>query len=134
MAVKFDFKKEVSPLLGIIFRPVARINFWSKRFNRWEPIWMLVDSGADYTLLPRYLAGVMGIELEKLKQFTTYGVGGSEKVYFLPKLKAKLGDWEKEIPVGFLDSNEVPPLMGRHRFLETFDTLFSKNRFVRFEN
>ena len=94
---------------------------------------MIVDTGADYSLLPRFWADKLGINLEKdCKMFTTYGVGGSERVYFLPKIKVKLGDWERIIPIGFLERNEIPPLLGRQLFKETFETLFSSNHTVSF--
>ena len=96
---------------------------------------MIVDTGADYTLLPRFMADKLGIDLENdCKVFTTYGVGGGERVYFLPKIKVKLGEWERTIPVGFLERNEVPPLLGRHLFLETFESLFSSNHTVSFSS
>jgi len=34
--------------------------------------------------------------------------------------------------IGFLERNEIPPLMGRHFFLETFETLLSTNHTVTF--
>lgn len=133
MALKFPFKKEQSVILGTTYRPVARVFFWSVKINSWIAIRMVVDTGADYTLLPRYVAEELGVNLEKeCKAFTTFGVGGGERVYFLPKIKVKLGNWERIIPVGFLERNEIPPLMGRHLFLETFETLFSFNHTVSF--
>lgn len=94
---------------------------------------MIINTGADYSLLPRFMASDLGVNLEKdCRIFTTYGIGGGEKVYFLPKMKVKLGNWERFIPVGFLERNEIPPLMGRHLFLETFETLFSSNHTVSF--
>ena len=96
---------------------------------------MIVDTGADYTLLPRYMAEVLKINLEKdCRAFNTYGVGGGERVYFLPKIKVRLGKWERIIPIGFLERNEIPPLMGRHFFLETFEALFSPKHYVSFSN
>ena len=133
MTLKFSFKKEQSSILGTIYRPVARVLFWSKQINSWVAARMIVDTGADYTLLPRFMADELGVNLEKdCKIFNTYGVGGGERVYFLPKIKVKLGRWERIIPVGFLERNEIPPLMGRHLFLETFETLFSSNHTVSF--
>lgn len=94
---------------------------------------MIVDTGADYTLLPRFMANKLGIDLEKdCKIFSTFGVGGAERVYFLNKIRAKLGVWERIIPIGFLERDEIPPLLGRHQFLETFETLFSSNHIVSF--
>lgn len=133
MALKFSFRPEKSPILGKIYRPVAQAFFWSKLSHEWVESWMIVDTGADYTLLPRFMADSLGVNLEKdCQAFHTYGVGGGERVYFLKKAKVKLGNWERTIPLGFLERNEIPPLMGRHLFLETFKTVFSPDHTVSF--
>lgn len=135
MPLSFSFKKEKSAILGNIYRPVAKVLFWSKISKDWVAIRMIVDTGADYTLLPRFMADELGINLEKeCRIFNTYGVGGGERVYFLPKIKVKLGNWERIIPIGFLERNEIPPLIGRHLFLETFDTEFTKKHVVVFKD
>jgi len=133
MVLKLPFRKERSSVLGTIYRPVARVLFWSNKDKAWIAVRMIVDTGADYTLLPRFMADKLGVVLEKeCKIFNTYGIGGTERVYFLPKIKVKLGNWKRIIPVGFLERNEVPPLMGRHLFLETFESLFSSDHTVSF--
>lgn len=133
MVLKFPFRKEKSLILDTIYRPVAKVLFWSKNNKNWLGVRMIVDTGADYTLLPRFMADQLGINLEQDCQiFNTYGIGGTERVYFLSKIKVKLGKWARIIPVGFLERNEVPPLMGRHLFVETFETLFSSNHITSF--
>ena len=133
MALTFQFERNFSPILGIIYRPIAQVFFYSKVKDVWREIWMLVDTGADYTLLPKYLSQRLGINLEKdCKKLLTGGVGGTERVYFLKSIKAKLGGWERNIPIGFLDRDEIPPLMGRHLFIETFESLFSSNHRITF--
>jgi len=132
MELKFPLRQEKSKILGKIYRPYAQVNLWSSKGKYWTEVWMIVDTGADYTLLPRYLAHDLKIDLEKGKIFSTSGIGGSERVYFFPKIKIKLGKWKREIPIGFLERNEIPPLMGRHLFLETFETLFSSDHTVTF--
>lgn len=133
MALSFSFRKEFSPIFGSIYRPVAQVFFWSKA-NYWSECWMVVDSGADYTLLPRYMSDDLKVNLKKdCQKLMTFGVGGGSTVYHLAKIKARLGNWERNIPIGFVDSNEVPPLLGRHQFMETFETIF-KNHKVSFNN
>lgn len=133
MSLTFPFEKRLSRILGEIYRPVAQIFFFSGVKKRWYEIWMLVDSGADYTILPKYFSYRLGINLEKdCKVFKTAGIGGQEKVYFLKIMRVKLGQWEREIPVGFLDRDDVPPLLGRHGFLETFEVLLSSNHTIHF--
>lgn len=133
MALTFQFEKDFSPILGTIYRPLAQIFFFAAAKNRWYETWMIVDTGADYTLLPKYFSQRLGVDLKRECQvFKTVGIGGSEKVYFLPRIKVKLGKWERYIPVGFLERDDIPPLMGRHLFMETFETLFSSNHTLTF--
>lgn len=133
MEVSFEFDRVVSPVLGEIRRPVALVSFFSHKRGRWYEIAMVVDTGADYTLLPLYFATRLGVNLQTdCKLFQTSGVGGMAKVYFLESVKAKIGAMVRSVPLGFLNSNNVPPLLGRHMFLETFDTLFSRKHIVTF--
>lgn len=133
MDLTFPFEKRLAPLLGEIYRPIAKVFFYSVRKNRWYEVWMIVDSGADYTILPKYFAQRLGVDLKKdCRVFETSGIGGEEKVYFLASIKIKIGSWVRDIPVGFLDKDEIPPLLGRHLFLETFEVLFSSNHTLTF--
>ena len=133
MALTFPFEKSNSPLFGNIYRPVAQVYFYSENKKRWYETWMIVDTGADYTLLPKYFSERLGIDLKQdCKVFNTSGIGGNEKVYLNNKTKVRLGPWERVIPVGFLNRNEIPPLLGRRQFLETFESLFSSNHKLTF--
>ena len=132
MVLTFSYIKEESDLFGLIYRPVALVKFLSKT-NSWVQVEMVVDSGADYSLLPKYLSEDLHVNLKTdCKLIETNGVGGSSRVYFLPKIKIKLGKWERNIPIGFVDSDDVPPLLGRHLFMETFETNLSRNHKVSF--
>lgn len=132
MGIKFFFREENSSIFGKIYRPVAQVFFFSKN-NQWIESWMIIDTGADYSLLPKYMAEKLGVNLKKdCQMFNTRGVGGEEKVYLKKNLKVKIGNWERAVPVGFLDKDNIPPLLGRQGFLETFEVLFSSNHTVSF--
>lgn len=135
MVLKFAFEKVDSPILGTIWRPVAEVLFQRKQTGKWRAVWMIIDTGADYTLLPRFMAAKLEVDVEKECQiFLTTGIGGSEKVYFLPKMNVQVGEFKREIAVGFLDRNEVPPLLGRHLFLETLETYFASDHVTYFSD
>jgi len=135
MALTFPYDKDTSPILGKIYRPIAQVFFFSKNKNRWYEAWMIVDSGADYTLLPKYFSERLGVNLEKdCRVFRTAGIGGEEKVYFLKGIRIKLGEWKRNVPIGFLARDDIPPLLGRHQFLETFDVLLSSSHKITFKN
>ena len=121
---RFPFKKIGKEYLGIIQRPYA-IVFIQSKHKEWYPIEMLVDTGADYTLLPRKYAYILGIDLTtECVAKTTLGIGGSETVYLHKSLPIKLGDWLRKIPVGFLERDDVPPLLGRLEFIEILKVIF----------
>lgn len=128
MNLSFPFEKRPSTIFGQVHRPIAVVSFWSKKISGWAEIPMIVDTGADYTLLPRYQSQNLGVNLEKDCQlFTTQGIGGSENVYLQKSSRAKLGDKEFTIPLGFLDRDNVPPLLGRQDFLELISVTLDKH-------
>lgn len=129
MEVIFPFEKVPSSVFGTVHRPIAWVEFWSKSTKNWLGIWMVVDSGADYSLLPNYMSGYLGVDLKKdCRIFSTQGIGGKEKVFLLQKTKVRLGKWKRNIPVGFLARDTVPPLLGRQGFMENFATLFYNHK------
>ncbi|PIZ65729.1 hypothetical protein CO051_06180 [Candidatus Roizmanbacteria bacterium CG_4_9_14_0_2_um_filter_39_13] len=133
MALIFPFEKRPSSIFKDVFRPVAQVFLYSEAKKIWYEIWMIVDTGADYTLLPKHLADRLGIDLNKeCRLFKTSGIGGEEKVYLKKNLKVKIGNWKRIVPVGFLNKENIPPLLGRQGFLETFEVLFSSNHTVNF--
>ena len=129
MEVSFPFEKRLSSIFGDVWRPVALVEFRSViDVGLWTTVRMIVDSGADYTLLPRSYAKALGINLEHdCKPFETTGIGGSEMVFVHPAVFVRLGDWQAQVPVGFLDRDAVPALLGRQQFLEALSVLFENH-------
>ncbi|MFQ6009398.1 MAG: retropepsin-like aspartic protease [Candidatus Zixiibacteriota bacterium] len=127
MKTTFKFQKIASDLFGYIYRPYAHVLFYGKN-GKERIITMVVDTGADYTLLPRREAALLGIDLNQdCTSHTTYGVGGPQTVCLYKDVQVELGDKKLKIPVGFLEKNNVPPLLGRHQFMELFKTCFHEH-------
>lgn len=104
--------------LGAIHRPYIVVDIKS-RFDEWIPVEMIVDTGADYTLLPKKYAQILSISLKRDCFLNiTYGIGGKEEVYLYKNLPIKIGDWKKTIPIGFLSRDDTPALLGRLQCLE----------------
>lgn len=135
MDVRFVFEYEGKNFFGKVYRPVAKVSLKSPNNNIWTDTWMIVDTGADFTIIPQYVSDDLGISLEEdcIKD-VTIGVGGQRTIYLCKaKVHAQIGNFEREIPLAISDSNEVPPLLGRLGFLETFDTEFLKKHVVVFK-
>lgn len=127
--VSFPFERQRSAVFNVVYRPVAPVSLWSTRSRSWLRVMMLVDTGADYTLLPHLYATLLGVDLDtQCRRVVTAGIGGSERVYLLQGLGMRLGPWSRRIPVGFLDHDDVPPLLGRARCLDTFELRFARHR------
>ncbi len=136
MDVTFPFEKGEKNFFGSVYRPIAKVSFKSPKENLWTDTWMIVDTGADFTILPQFLSENLGISLEEdcIKEVTA-GVGGEQAIYLCKtKIKARIGSLERNVPLAFFDSNEVPALLGRLGFLETFDTEFLKTHVVVFKD
>lgn len=135
MDVRFCFENAGKGIFGHIYRPIAKVTLKSPRVDKSVDVWMVVDTGADYTVLPRHFSDKLRISLERdCVKDITFGVGGEQTVYFCKnKIKARIGSLKRDIPLAFLDSNEVPALLGRLGFLETFNTEFMKSHVVVFK-
>lgn len=126
---KFPFTKIGKTYLGKIYRPYVIIEFTSDKIKDWIPAQAIVDTGADYTLLPKRYASLLEIDLSDCVSETTQGVGGAETIHLYKKsLIIKIGKEEKRIPVGFLERDDIPVLLGRLRCLESFRLIFDKKR------
>ena len=128
MPLKFHHKAIPSALFGQVYRPVADVLVKHKTEDVWFSVQMVVDTGADYAIMPRSYAHHLGINLATdCTRHTTYGVGGSETVFLFRDLVVRLGKWERQIPLGFLDRDDVPALLGRQEFFETFKVTFERH-------
>lgn len=133
--VKFPYENAGKGFFGQIFRPIAKVTLSSPVATKsLVDIWMVVDTGADYTIIPRHFSEKLRISLEHdCTKDETFGVGGRQTIYFYKlRVGAKIGELKRKIPLAFFDNNEVPALLGRFGFLETFDTEFLKSHFVVF--
>lgn len=128
----FPFTKVGKEYLGAIFRPYVSVLILAEKKTIWFPAQMVVDSGADYTLFPKRFAKFLDIDLlgDCFAQ-TSSGIGGSETVYLYKRgVKIKIRNWEKMIPVGFLERDDIPPLLGRLECLEKIGVIFQNRRTI----
>lgn len=135
MDVKFEYKLEGESFFGKIFRPIAEVSIKSPDLEIWTKVVMIVDTGADFSILPNHFAYDFRIDVEKdCIKSTTAGVGGEQSILLCKyPLKAKLENLERNIPIAFFDNDEVPALLGRLGFIETFNVEFLKTHIVVFK-
>lgn len=82
---------------------------------------MIVDTGADYCVFPASVALDVGVALGACEPHTASGVGGQQQVFVHRAARMRLGPWELLVPVGFVEREDLPPLLGRSHCLDRFD-------------
>lgn len=117
----FPYEQRLSTIFGTIRRPVAQVALYSLTFQRWILYTALVDTGADYCVFPRSVALDLGVSLEACNPHAASGVGGRQRVFVHRRTRMRLGPWEFAAPVGFVEDENVPPLLGRYHCLDGFD-------------
>lgn len=125
---RFSFKRVGKSPFGPIDRPLVDVFFQSQDHHRIVPVKMIIDTGADYTLLPARYADLLAVSLEReCVRNMSQGIGGKEAVYlFRKKIKIFINRWSAEIPLGFLHRDDVPPLLGRLLCLEKISLLMRR--------
>ena len=119
--IRFPYEVRASALFGTIHRPVAQVQVYSTAFQQWLAYMMVVDTGADYSVLPASVAFDLGVPLKMCEPHAAAGVGGPQRIFLYRTLRVRLGTWEGLVPVGFVEREDLPPLLGRYRCLDAFD-------------
>ena len=133
MDIEFPYKDEESDIFGKIKRPRIKIKVFSEVTKDWEIIdEVLADTGADFSVLPRFLGGILVNDITKGKYAEIKGVvPGVKLIAYLHKLKIKVVDNEFIAHVAIADSDDVPSIFGRIEGLDLFNAVFSKGETVK---
>ena len=130
MAIIFRYvhiKRSDGTLRKAPFIPIIVRNKWGQLMR----VVALLDSGADYTVVPKDLAELLGLT-ESEHQEETGGIGGKVSVKNSRLSFDIKKDREKHsltVPVLVLQDNysDVPLLLGRNGFFEEFHITFKQN-------
>lgn len=133
--MKFKYSEYTDENNIKIFRPTIPIVFKNKsKFIQTEAI---IDSGADFTILPIEVAGILDIKLDRHTKATFHGAGGNPfPVYpspiniehILRQSGFRTINWQTKV---FFAESQPAILLGHKGFLEKFRvTLDGKRREV----
>lgn len=117
MQHKFPYKKG-RPLITVKLK-------YKKNVGRYFEL--LLDSGADFTLISKSQALLLGLQYSKIKSKEIKVEVANLTLIHAKKAKLRLAllDDEFAIPV-LVAKEEVEPLIGRKGFFEYFDVLFQE--------
>lgn len=85
---------------------------------------MLIDSGADITLIPKRAGDCLGFEIEKETIQEIRGIGEGVVPYIIKTVQIEIGEYQINGRIGWVLIEEVPFLLGRVDIFDQFDIGF----------
>ncbi len=132
--IEFPYINEKSDIFGIIKRPRMTIEIFSKLKSEWIVIdEVLVDTGADLTVLPRFIGEMLIEDITTGKYIEIKGITpGAVLIAFIHNMIVRIGKKELKLSVALADSNAVPSIFGRVDGLDKFAVSFLKGKRTKF--
>ncbi len=105
--------------------PAARVLFQSGD-SEWISLFLVVDSGAKISALPKSDAASLGIIPEEGAPISIKGVGVNMIDGWQHEVVVRLGDAELHLPIVFLDQQSSPRVLGREGVFDRFTVIFEE--------
>ncbi|MBI2654513.1 hypothetical protein HYX02_06960 [Candidatus Woesearchaeota archaeon] len=133
--MKIPYSQQKSNIFGVISRLLVTIRVYSKIKDTWIPIYdTLADTGADLTLLPRYLGEMIVNDITTGKYVEIKGIATSAVVIgFIHKVRLEVFRKEIDANLVIADTDDVKPILGRLDGLDLFSTTFDKGKYITIE-
>lgn len=122
MSIKFPLI-DVHTKLGKIPTPLLTTSVLTK-FG-YQSYQFLLDTGADFTMLPRYMSEDIGVNLETLPQTHSYGIEDKGVKVYIGNIKIKLAAKKLKIRCLFSEKDTTPFLLGRIDLFTHFNITFN---------
>ena len=98
----------------------------------YQTLQFILDTGADFTMLPHHMADVMDVDLSTCPQGTSYGIEGDGVKVYASKIQIKIGPVELKVRCLFSKREDTPYILGRADLFSIFNITFdNKNRKVK---
>lgn len=130
--MKFEYAKvtyppsEAFPRGASSFRPT--INIAIRHGNRRLRVFALLDTGAEFCLLPRWMGEQLGIAITEGKKTTFKGAAGGTQIAYFHNIIFEIGGWDHRCRAGFIyEAEEELPfaLLGTIGFFDSYKATFN---------
>lgn len=107
--------------------PAAEV-FFRTQEGEWLALFLIIDSGATISALPRSDAFALGLHYKDGVPIDISGVSGEVITTWQHEVIGRIGGYTLKIPVVFLDDDSAPRVLGRARIFEHFTVVFEEVR------
>lgn len=107
--------------------PAAEISFPTQG-NEWVTLFLVVDSGATISALPKNDAAVFGIDAEKGRVLSVTGINGEIIRGWQHECRIRIGKEIIKIPLVFLNAEASPRVLGRAGIFDCFTIVFEEQK------
>ena len=106
------FEKVVTKRFGLIYEPTIPVTIEGPKQS--TDIFMIIDSGADISLVPYSVGEAIGLELDMKNRRDVRGIADGSVSYILSKVGLKIGDIDDvEVRIAWALTDGVPLVLGR---------------------
>jgi len=95
--------------------------------SKYQSFEFILDSGADCTILPHFMANLTGNHLPRKADARMEGVAGISQACYKGKVSMRIGKEEFKVRCLFTGSDRTPFLIGRIDFFSIFRVCFDGN-------
>jgi len=125
--IEYRWREEGSESFGKVRRPVAEVHIKDKN-NEWRAITMLVDSGADVSIISKSYGELFGHDLKKGRKIKLKGIGEDEVVAYIHKMDMLVGKHEVSIEVAVASVDLKVNILGRRNLFDLFEIQFKNKK------
>lgn len=118
--LELPFRYVELPSVGKVFYPYIPV--YLKTVKGWKDFDFIVDTGADFTTLPRRAENILGLDLNQCKESKAEGIGGVEVKTWETQIPIRLKNFEFTVRCSITEDDKTPFLLGR---IDNLDKIFS---------
>ena len=90
----------------------------------YQPLEFLLDTGADFTMLPHHMADIIGIDLSNCPQGRSYGIEGEGVKVYASRIQIRIGNVELKTRCLFSEKETTAYILGRADIFSVFNISF----------
>ncbi|MBI2173486.1 MAG: retroviral-like aspartic protease [Candidatus Aenigmarchaeota archaeon] len=126
--MRFSYTEKESRVVGRILKPLIEVEILSK-----DGLWygldeVLADTGADITLIPKYVGEEILHDIKSGEKTFVKGIGPGELTVYIHTLTIRVANKEFKTKAAIADSDEAPAVLGRFEAIDVFNAKFTKGK------